>query len=296
MSKPIFTSTTYVDDLGKTPASVNVRTGDLYINTPVFNKLKPLQKQFVLWHEHGHFSLKTRNEFEADNYAFEKMVNKNVSLKELVYSLSDVLSGENKQHYDRLIEQFNRAKKYDMDNNYTVGFGGEMKAKRQAKKAERQDKKAHKQAVKQERIDRRKDLKVQKKEDALQRKNDRQAATLNRKDRRLGLRETNKTIKAERISGRQTNIANRIAGNNYKKMTNADNGVSEGDNITKSIMGGVGGIVGGIFGKGGGDDGGGAVYDQRSAEAEEKEKNNKMMIIGAVVLVVLFAFMQMQKK
>lgn len=292
MSTPKFTSITLVNNLGKTPASVNVKTGDLYINVPVYKKLTPVQKKFVLWHEHGHYHLKTRNEFEADKYAFENVVKQGVSLKELIYSLSEVLSGDSSEHLDRVYKQYYRAKEYDMKNNNTVSFfGKKAKAKREERKKVRLDRK-----------DRKKDLRVQKKVDRLQRKNDTKNERLDRKDRRLGLRESNKQTRADKIAGRQANIGARIAGNNYKKMTLADQGVNAGGQIGKSIMGGVGDIVGGIFGgnKGGGADPGAEMYEARMYEEEiaaeeEKAKNNQMMIIAAVVVVALFIFMKMKK-
>lgn len=61
----------YVDSgvLGTCPASVDMQTGVVSINRSVWDNYDPFEKQFILWHEVGHYDLDTDSEYEADAYA-----------------------------------------------------------------------------------------------------------------------------------------------------------------------------------------------------------------------------------
>ena len=53
-------------------AKVNRKTGVLYLNSDIWNRLPSDQKNFVLFHEAGHLNLQTADEFKANAYAVGK--------------------------------------------------------------------------------------------------------------------------------------------------------------------------------------------------------------------------------
>ena len=55
-------------------ARVNRKTGVLYLNSDIWDKLPTDQKEFVLLHEKGHLKLNTNNEFRANAYAVKNYV------------------------------------------------------------------------------------------------------------------------------------------------------------------------------------------------------------------------------
>lgn len=74
-----------------TPAAVT-EDGVILINTDLYFRLTPFQREFVKWHEIGHYRLQTHSEFEADEYAFQKMAGKYYqSLKKMIGTLETVL-------------------------------------------------------------------------------------------------------------------------------------------------------------------------------------------------------------
>lgn len=54
------------------PAEVDMETGDIWINTDVWDGYTEAEKRFILQHEAGHFALQTSSELEADAYALEQ--------------------------------------------------------------------------------------------------------------------------------------------------------------------------------------------------------------------------------
>lgn len=111
------TSISFVDDLGSTPATVNRRTGELFLSAKKWKTMTPDQRLFMILHEEGHVVLNTTNEFEADNYAFEQYIKTGSSLKSSVSALTDVLSNDNPEHIARAMQQFKRAKNFDQKKN-----------------------------------------------------------------------------------------------------------------------------------------------------------------------------------
>lgn len=108
----------YLDDLPRnTPATVNRRTGELYISNRIWKTLEPEQKLFILLHEMGHIVLNTKNEEAADNWAFEQYAKMGHSLKQSVYALSKILDDDNPEHLKRAMLQLERAKLFDQKNN-----------------------------------------------------------------------------------------------------------------------------------------------------------------------------------
>ena len=49
-----------------------METGDIWINTDVWNGYTEAEKRFILQHEAGHYALQTGSEMEADAYALEQ--------------------------------------------------------------------------------------------------------------------------------------------------------------------------------------------------------------------------------
>jgi predicted ATPase len=110
------TQISFVEDLGSTPATVNRRTGEMYISARMWRRMTPNQRLFMLLHEQGHVTLKTTNEFEADGYAFEQYVKTGRSLKSCISALTGVLSGKSPEHLMRAKALLERAIIFDKQN------------------------------------------------------------------------------------------------------------------------------------------------------------------------------------
>lgn len=54
------------------PAEVDMETGDIWINTDVWDGYTEAEKRFILQHEAGHYAMQTGSEQEADAYALEQ--------------------------------------------------------------------------------------------------------------------------------------------------------------------------------------------------------------------------------
>jgi len=107
----------FVDDLGTTPAKVHRPTGTIYWSRK-YNYLPMAQKVFIIMHEIGHYKLQTKNEFEADNYAFNRVAGKfPESLKNSVYAMTDVFNFSTTEQKQRVIEQLKRAFMFDYKHN-----------------------------------------------------------------------------------------------------------------------------------------------------------------------------------
>ena len=65
----------YVDSrtLGLCPAAVYMETGDIEVNTSVWDTYTPFQQTFILYHELGHYRLRTDDETLADRYALHQL-------------------------------------------------------------------------------------------------------------------------------------------------------------------------------------------------------------------------------
>jgi hypothetical protein len=139
--------------------------------------MTPEAKRFILFHEEGHLVLQTKNELEADRYAFQKYVGEGHSLKAGVKALTRVL-GDSPNHIIRSQAILNHAKNYQDStmSNMTgdtwitpawdnfLGFGKKAKAKREARREMRTERKEVKQEAKLTRIDARAQKKVDKNE------------------------------------------------------------------------------------------------------------------------------------
>lgn len=106
-----------VPDLGNTPARVNRRTGEMYLSLRHMLPLPPDIRLFIMLHEMGHVVLQTEDEERVDAWAFDQYVKQGKSLKASVKALTQILDGNNPEHYDRMYLQLQRAKMYDYLKN-----------------------------------------------------------------------------------------------------------------------------------------------------------------------------------
>ncbi|MGD9930138.1 MAG: hypothetical protein AB7U05_08970 [Mangrovibacterium sp.] len=107
---------TYADStvLGKTPARVNRLTGEIFINTDVWDTLPGAYQDFILAHEEGHYQAQTVNELMADHYAIMKLAGtaKN-SLRNAVNTICEVLPGNNDIQQLRILNIYRLALLWD---------------------------------------------------------------------------------------------------------------------------------------------------------------------------------------
>lgn len=111
------TKITRVADLGETAARCNRRTGELFLNMRV---LRGMPKEFivlVILHEEGHIVLPTKDEHEADAYAFKRYAELGYSLKQAVHAMTGLLNAGQPEHFLRMWETLQRAKKFDREVN-----------------------------------------------------------------------------------------------------------------------------------------------------------------------------------
>ncbi|MCO5232853.1 MAG: hypothetical protein LC105_05425 [Chitinophagales bacterium] len=107
----------FVDSLrGDNPATVNRRTGEMYVSAKIWKQMTPDQRLFMMLHEEGHVILQTTNEFEADRYAFEQYIRTGRSLKHLVSALTHFLDSTNPEHIQRAQSLLAMAIKHDRLN------------------------------------------------------------------------------------------------------------------------------------------------------------------------------------
>jgi hypothetical protein len=81
-----------IDDLGNTPARINRKTGDIFINKKIWFSIPEKERKFILLHELGHYKLQTKDEIKADDYAFRKFAGTEpYSLKAILHAIADNL-------------------------------------------------------------------------------------------------------------------------------------------------------------------------------------------------------------
>ena len=102
----------YIRDLGRSPAAVSRRTGELYLS-PSFFKLPYEQQVFILAHEWSHYILDTRSELKADENAFYKYALAGLPLSQAVLALYEVLDMNNPAHVYRTNRVFEHALYFD---------------------------------------------------------------------------------------------------------------------------------------------------------------------------------------
>jgi len=100
-----------------TPACVNRLTGKITINTNRWQEIPENLRDFILEHEKGHYLEQTKSEIDADNYAFRQLAGKKpFSLKNAVKAISETLSFNNQNDWDRLNNIFTQALIFDAKN------------------------------------------------------------------------------------------------------------------------------------------------------------------------------------
>jgi len=114
-------SITVVPDLGSTPARVNRYTGAAYVNGRTWPDIPKESKLFILLHEAGHATKNTRDEIEADSFAFDAYARLGYPLSKSIQALTRVLNFSNPEHFDRVAAQLRRACMYDkLHNNQPI--------------------------------------------------------------------------------------------------------------------------------------------------------------------------------
>lgn len=58
--------------MGTNPATVNIETGEVYVNEDIWDEFTPTEKAIILLHEEGHYANHTLDEIKADCYLIEK--------------------------------------------------------------------------------------------------------------------------------------------------------------------------------------------------------------------------------
>lgn len=62
----------YQSGMGSNPATVNIETGEIYVNKDIWDEFTPTEKAIILLHEEGHYANHTLDEIKADCYLIEK--------------------------------------------------------------------------------------------------------------------------------------------------------------------------------------------------------------------------------
>lgn len=89
----------------------------IIIDPLTFYRLPAFDQKFWLAHEEGHIELDTDNEFEADEYAFNKLVNTEYqSMKKMVYATRRLLNWGHPEHEARKQRLIELAYKWDAEN------------------------------------------------------------------------------------------------------------------------------------------------------------------------------------
>jgi len=106
-----------VTDLGNTPASVNPKTGVVYINNKMKSRISADEWNFILLHELGHLVLQSSDEKEVDAWAFDQYAKKGGKLSKSVHALTNVLNFASPEHLKRANLQLRRAQLFDETYN-----------------------------------------------------------------------------------------------------------------------------------------------------------------------------------
>jgi len=101
----------------KSPARYYWQHKIIVVNVPIWAKMNPDQRLFVLLHEVGHATLQTRDELKADAWALNEYLKLGGKLSQSLYALTNNLSEKDPEGYARIINQFNSLVKYDIEHN-----------------------------------------------------------------------------------------------------------------------------------------------------------------------------------
>jgi hypothetical protein len=97
----------------KGAARSNLKNGTVIINNSKCTNMPLEHLFFILCHEEGHIVLNTKDELEADKYAFAKYEKYNFDNSATVNVLKEHLDEKNPVHQARLFAQYNRALQND---------------------------------------------------------------------------------------------------------------------------------------------------------------------------------------
>ncbi len=112
---PHFKNIFYVNEPAKGVAWTNIKKQQLFLNAPKWALVPFEHKFFILAHEEGHDVLHTKDEFEADKYAYEKYEKYNFSNAATVQALQLHLDCNNPVHKARIWQQYERTLKNDFE-------------------------------------------------------------------------------------------------------------------------------------------------------------------------------------
>lgn len=82
----------YFHDPREAAAMADLKTKVIFLNTAKFPKLDPIQREFVIFHEHGHLVLNTREEVEADLFAFQQLMAFGYAPKDIVQAFPGIVN------------------------------------------------------------------------------------------------------------------------------------------------------------------------------------------------------------
>lgn len=101
--------------LGESIAGVDRKTGTMYVNVPMIDKMKLGKDEifFIMLHEMGHMVLQTSDEKAVDRWAHKEYLRRGYSPKKSVYALTNILRFNKREDFDRSMAQLNRAQLYD---------------------------------------------------------------------------------------------------------------------------------------------------------------------------------------
>ena len=100
-------------ELQDCPAAVDMETGDIWINTDVWNRYTEAEKRFIIGHELGHYELPTDCETEADEYALQKNFGQ---IKDSLRSSFTALEKTNVKNEKRWAELYENALEIDAEH------------------------------------------------------------------------------------------------------------------------------------------------------------------------------------
>lgn len=106
----------YVDDLGDSPAEVNLYSKVCTISKKHWRKLPFESKLFILLHEDAH-ACGIYSESAADAHAFQRFASAGYSLKKAVHALTKVLTNKTWEHKLRQYEQLSRSYQWNCQHN-----------------------------------------------------------------------------------------------------------------------------------------------------------------------------------
>jgi hypothetical protein len=85
----------YLPDMGKNIATVDLETGNVYLNQHIFPRLPEDFQQFILLHEAGHLANKNQDDLTADKWAYKEFVKRGYQPHRAADALLSVLDVQN---------------------------------------------------------------------------------------------------------------------------------------------------------------------------------------------------------